>query len=87
MLGLTVIMYYLSIMHVLNPLSINSRPWLYVISIGLWYLDSYVVSTKSAIDISFLSLYLVISNHPVKLSIIVTAFRFRFYFYPFIPMT
>ena len=58
-----------------------------MISIDVWYLESHVVSTKLEIDIAILSLYCVISNHPVTGSIIVTAFSCKFYFYPFLRMT
>ena len=66
---------------------LNSFPWSYVISIGLGYLDSHIVSTKFAIDIDILSSYCAILNHPVTGLIIVTAFRCKFYFLTFLPMT
>ena len=66
---------------------IYSGTWSYVIYIGLGYLDSHVVSTKFVIVISLLSLYSVILNHPVTGSMIVTAFRSKLYFLPFIHMT
>ena len=58
-----------------------------MISIGLVYIVKHVVSTKFAIDIAFLLSHCVISDHPVTGSIIVTAFRFKFYFFTFIIMT
>ena len=57
-----------------------------MISIGLGYLDSHVVSTKFVIYIALLSSYCVISNHPVTGSILVTAFIFIFYFCLFLCM-
>ena len=77
MLGLAVILSYLSIRDLLNSCPINSDPWSYVISIGLGYLDIHVVSTKFAIDIALLSLYSDISIHLVTGQIIITAFRFK----------
>ena len=53
-LGLEVTSYYISIRDFLNSLPINSDPWSYVISIGIGYLDSHIVSTKFAIDIPLL---------------------------------
>ena len=58
-----------------------------MISIGIGYIYSHVVSTKFAIDITLLSLYWVTSNHPVIGSIIVTDFKFRFYFCLFLHIT
>ena len=66
---------------------ISSDPWSYMISSGLGYLINHVVSTKSATYIALLSQYLVIMNHPVTGSIMVTDFRFKFYFHPFLLMT
>ena len=48
-----------------------------MISNGHGYWTSYIVSTKFAIVISFFSLYCVISNHPVMVSIIVTDFKYQ----------
>ena len=79
-LGLTIIPYSISIRYFLNSWPINYFPWSYVISIGLGYLDSHVVSTKLSIDIALLSFYCVNSDHPVTGSIMITDFRFRFYF-------
>ena len=87
MIGLVVIMSPVSVRDFLNSRPINYDPWSYVIYIGLGYLDSHVVSTKFVIDITFLSLYCAISNHPVTISIIVTALRCKFYFRPFFLMT
>ena len=56
---------------------------LYVISIGLGYLDSHVVSTKFAIVITLLSSYRTTSNHPVTVLISVTAFKLKLSFLPF----
>ena len=86
-IGLTVIPYYISIRDFLNLWLINSFPWSYLISIGIGYLDSHVVSTKFAIDIAHLSSYFAISNHPVTGLIIVTAFRYKFSFFPLLIMT
>ena len=44
------------------------------------YLVNHVVSTKSAIVITHLSVYFVILNHPVIVPIIVTDLSFKFYF-------
>ena len=62
----------------------NSDPWSYVISVGIGYLVKQLFSTKSAIDIAFLLSYLVILNHPVTGSITVTAFKSKFYLFPFL---
>ena len=51
-LGLEVILYSISIRIFLNSLPINSFPWSYVISVGIGYLDSHLVSTKFVIDIA-----------------------------------
>ena len=51
MISLADIPYYVSIRDFLNLLSINSDTWSYVISIGLGYLESHVVSAKLAEDI------------------------------------
>ena len=83
-LGLAVIPYSYSIRDFLNLGPINSDPWSYLISIGLGYLDSHVVSTKFVIDIALLSSYCAISNHPVTGSRIVTDFRCKFSFLPVI---
>ena len=74
-LGLAVITYYVSIRDFMNSWPTNSFTWSYVISIGLGYLDSHVVSIKFTIYITLLSSYYAISNHPVTGSIIVSAFR------------
>ena len=58
-----------------------------MITVGLGYLVNHVVSTKFVIDIALLSSYFVISDHPVTGSIVVTAFIFKIYFFPFILMT
>ena len=86
MLGLAVIPYYISIRNFLNSWPINYDRWSYMISIGLGYLDSQVVLTKFVIYIALLSISCIILNHTAKGSIIVTAFRFKFYFYPFLCM-
>ena len=65
MIGLAVIPYSLSIRYLLNSLPMNSDHCKYVISIGIRYLDSHIVSTKLAIDITILLLYCVILNNPV----------------------
>ena len=52
-LGLAVISHYSSIRDFLKPWPINSVPWSYLVSIGLGYLDSHVVSNKFAIYIYF----------------------------------
>ena len=57
-----------------------------MISVGLGYLDSHVVSTKFVIDIDFLSSFCAISNHTVTGSINVTYFRCKFSFFPFLLM-
>ena len=57
-----------------------------MISIGLGYLDSYVVSTNFAVVIALLSSYLKTSNHPVTGFIIVTAFRCKFSFLSLLSM-
>ena len=65
----------------------NSDPWEYLIYVGLGYLVHPVVSTKFEIDISLFSSYFVLSKHPVTGSIMLTAFRSKFYFCPFLIMT
>ena len=86
-LVLAVIPYYSSIKDFLNSETINYSPWSYVIYIGLSYLDSHVVSTKFAIDAALLLSYCTISNHYVTVSIIVTDFRCKIYFFAFLLMT
>ena len=54
---------------------------------GIGCLVNYVVSIKLAIDIDLLSLYCVISNHPVEGSIMETPFGFTFSLFPFIVTT
>ena len=61
----------------------NSDPWIYVIYVGIGYLDNHVVSSKLAVDIVFLSSYCVISNHHVTGSITVMDIIFNF-FLPFL---
>ena len=85
MLALAVILYYVSIRDFLNPRQMNYDPWSYVISIGLGYL-CHILSSKFVIDIALLSLYYVISNHPVTGSIIIPNFRCKFYFCIFLPI-
>ena len=85
--GLEVIPYSVSIGGSLNSWQINFYPWSYEISLYLDYLDSHVFSTNFAIDIAILWLYCAISNHPVTGLIMVTAFRCKFYFCPFLLMT
>ena len=55
-----------------------------MISIGPGYIFNHIVSTKLAIDITFLSSYFVISNYPVTGSIMVTALRFKMYLFLFL---
>ena len=55
-LGLAVIPYSVSIRDFLNSLPINSFPWLYVISIGLGYPYSHLVSTKFSIDVALVEI-------------------------------
>ena len=86
-LGLAFILYSVSIKDFMNSWPMNSDPWLYMISIGLGYLDSYIFSTKFAIDIDILLFYCVFTNHPVIVSIIVTDFICNFYFCPFLCTT
>ena len=86
-LGLAVIPYYFPIRDFLNSWPINYYPWSYMISIGLGYLVNHVVYTKFDIVIALLLSYCVILDHPVTGSIMVMAFRFKFYFCPFIIMT
>ena len=83
-LGLAIIPYWSLFRNFLKSWRINSDPWSFVIYVGIIYLVNHVVSAKFVIDISDLSLYCVILNHPVTESIMVTAFRYRFYFFPFI---
>ena len=52
MFGLAIITYSISVRDFLNSLPINSDPRSYVISVDIGYLDSNLVSTKLAIDIS-----------------------------------
>ena len=75
--GLFLIPYSFSINLFLNLWPRNYPPRSYVISTGHGYRTSHVVSTKFTIAIAFLSLYYVISNHPVTGSIIVTYFKIR----------
>ena len=86
-LGLTIILYYISIRGFMNSWPINSDPWSYVISIGLGYLDTRVVSSKFMIDIALLSWYFDISNHPVTWYITVTDFWYKFSFCPLLHTT
>ena len=58
-----------------------------MISVVIGYLVNHIVSTKFSIDIAPLFSYCVISNHPVTGSIMVTAFRSKFYFFPYLLMT
>ena len=58
-----------------------------MISVGLGYIVNHVVSTKFDIDITILSSYCSISDHPITGSIMVTAFRFEFYLCPFLLIT
>ena len=51
-IGLATIPYSILISYFLNSWPINSDPWSYIISIGLGYLDSHLVSTKSEIGIA-----------------------------------
>ena len=81
-LGLEVILYSYSIRDFPNSRPINYSPWSNLMYIGLGYLDSHKVSTKLAIVIALLSSYSKTSNHPVTGSIILTAFRCKFYFLP-----
>ena len=73
-IGLVVIPHSISIRDLLNSWPINYDPWSYMVSIGLGYPDINIVSTKLTIYTTLLSLYFIISNHPVTVSIIVTAF-------------
>ena len=86
-LGLSDIPYSVSISYFLNSLPIHFDLWSYMISVVIGYLDSHAVSTKFSVDIALLLLYCVILNHPVTGYIILTAFRYKFYFYTFILMT
>ena len=79
-LGLKVILYSISVRYFLNSWPVNYLSWSYMISIGIGYLDSHVISTKWVISIAVLLLYCVTSNHPVTGSIMVTAFIFVFSF-------
>ena len=72
---------------ILNLLPINFDPWAYVISIGLGYLDRHAIPTKFVIDVVILSLYCVISNNPVTVSLIVTSFRFNVFNCPCLLIT
>ena len=47
---------------------------------------NHVVSTKCVIVIAHLSLYFPFLKHPVTVSIVVTALRFKFYFFNFLCM-
>ena len=80
MLDLEFIPYSVSIRDFPNSLPINYYPWSYIIFNGLVRMVNRVVSTKFAIDITIFSSYIVILDHPVTGSIIVTAFIFKFYF-------
>ena len=75
--GSVLIPYSCSIKILLNSWPRNYPPQSYVIYTGHGYQTSHLVSTKFVIIISFLSLYCVISNHPVTVSIIVTTFKIR----------
>ena len=81
--GLVLIPYLSSIKIFLNSWLRNYPPRSYVISTGHGFRTSPVVSTKFTIVIAFLSWYFVTSNHPVTGSIIVMAFRIKWYF-PFL---
>ena len=75
--GLVLIPYYCSVKILLNSWLNNSPPWSYLISTGHGYRTSRVVYTKFSITIAFLSLYSVISNHPVTGSIILEVFKIK----------
>ena len=53
----------------------NYLPRLYVIATDQGYMIIHVVSTKFEMFITFSSLYCVISNHPMTVSIIVMGFN------------
>ena len=55
----------------------NFNPWSYVISVCQWCLVKNVVSTKYVVDISRLSSYCIILNHPVTWLIILTSLIFK----------
>ena len=65
----------------------NFNPWSYVISVCQWCLVKNVVSTKYVVDISRLSSYRIILNHPVTWLIILTSLIFKISFFPFLFMT
>ena len=58
----------------------NSDPWSYMIYFGLGYLVKHVVSTKLSIDITILSSYCIILNHPVTGSVMLLDFKFKILF-------
>ena len=57
----------------------NSDTFPYEIYVGIGYLVNPVISTKFSVDITLLSSYCVILDHPVTEFIIVTDFIFKFY--------
>ena len=73
--GFVLIQYSCYIKQLLNLQLSNYHPWSCIIYTGHRYRTNQVVSTKFTIVIDFLSLYCVISNHPVMVSIIVTVFK------------
>ena len=79
--------YYILIRYFINSWRINYHPWSYIISVDQICLVKHVVSTKLIIVISCSSLYSMIYYQPVKGSIIVTALRFKYYFFPFLHIT
>ena len=84
MLGLANIPNYFSIKYFLSSWPINTNLWSCVISVGQGYLVNHSVSTTFTIIIVYLLLYFVISDHPVTVSIIVTALRFKFVYLLFL---
>ena len=83
MIGLAVIPYSVSLRDFMNSRPINSKPWSYVISIGLGYLVNHVVSTKFPVYIALLLSYCAIWNRHVTGYITITAFRCKFVSFPF----
>ena len=78
-IGLSIIPYFSLIRYFINSLLINYYPLSYVISIGLGCIVNHIVSTKFVIDITHVSSYCVILNHPVIGSIMVAAIIFNFF--------
>ena len=67
---LALIPYSFKIMSFLNAQPRKSLPLSYAIIVGLGYLHNYVCSTGYSVIAACLSLYNIISNHPVSGSIL-----------------